>query len=377
MEDMVTINNYFWLNRRVLVTGHTGFKGSWLSLWLSMLGAKICGISLEKLDQYNLFSELNLINQISYHNICDIRNLRAIKKIIKEFQPEIIFHLAAQPLVITSYNEPINTWETNVLGTVNILESLKVLKGTCAAVLVTTDKVYKNKEQNTGYQEQDTLGGYDPYSSSKAAAELAIESWRSSFFKDHKYNVRIASARAGNVIGGGDWTESRLIPDIVNSIIKKDICKIRNSAAIRPWQHVLEPLSGYLILAEKLFTNPKTNNIYCSSYNFGPNLDSHCEVKEVIKICFDNWKGYWEDCSNDINFHETKKLNLQIKKAKNELNWIPIWDINKTIEKTINWYKYFYNKSNNAEYLCMRDIEDFQKEIFKTGYSNKKNHSDN
>ena len=359
------INNSFWLNRKVLITGHTGFKGSWLSLWLSILNAEICGISLENSDKYNLFSELNLINKIHNHHICDVRNLKEIKETILEFQPEIIFHLAAQPLVKTSYLEPINTWETNVLGTVNLLESLKLLKNTCAAVFVTTDKVYKNKEQNTGYKEEDTLGGYDPYSSSKAAAELAIDSWRSSFFYNDTCDVRIASARAGNVIGGGDWTESRLIPDIVNSIIKKDKCKIRNSAAIRPWQHVLEPLSGYLILAEKLFTTSKSNNIFCSSYNFGPNLESHCEVKEVIKMCFDNWEGNWEDCSNDLNFHETKKLNLQIQKAKNELNWIPIWDIKKTIERTINWYKYFNQELNNAEYLCLKDIEDFQKEILK------------
>ncbi len=363
---MVTINNSFWFNRKVLITGHTGFKGSWLSLWLNILNSEICGISLENSDQNNLFSKLNLINKIHNHNICDVRNLKAIKAIIKEFQPEIIFHLAAQPLVKTSYLEPINTWETNVLGTVNILESLKELKHKCAAVLITTDKVYKNKEQNAGYKEEDTLGGYDPYSSSKAAAELAIESWRSSFFKNGKHDVRIASARAGNVIGGGDWTESRLIPDIVNSIIKKEKCKIRNSEAIRPWQHVLEPLSGYLILAEKLFTNSISNNIFCSSYNFGPNLESHCQVKEVIKMCFDNWEGDWEDCSsNDLNFHETKKLNLQIQKAKNELNWIPIWNIRQTIDKTINWYKCYKPKLNNSESLCIKDIEDFQKEIFK------------
>ena len=357
------INNSFWFNRKVLITGHTGFKGSWLCLWLSMLNAKICGISLEKSDNYNLFSELNLINKIDDHNICDIRNLKNIKRIIKEFQPEIIFHLAAQPLVKTSYLEPINTWETNVLGTVNILESLKLIKNNCAAVFITTDKVYKNKEQSQGYKEGDMLGGHDPYSSSKASAELAIESWRSSFFMNKKNNIKIASARAGNVIGGGDWTESRLIPDIVSSIIKKEICKIRNPYAIRPWQHVLEPLSGYLVLAEKLFINSNLNNFFCSSYNFGPNLESHCEVKEVIKICFENWDGNWEDCSDDLNFHETKKLNLQILKAKNELNWVPIWDIKKTIQKTINWYKCFDPKLNNAESLCIKDIKDFQNEI--------------
>ena len=260
MEDVeimarTTINVDYWQGRKVLISGHTGFKGSWLGLWLSELGAKVTGIGLKTNSDKDLFRQLSLENRLQAHHIADIREFRAIREIVEENKPEVVFHLAAQPLVQESYRDPLGTWSTNVQGSLHLLEALKSLERQCAVVMVTTDKVYANKEWDYGYRENDRLGGNDPYSASKAAAEIAIASWRSSFCGTGKHqnpNLAIASARAGNVIGGGDWAANRIVPDAIRALAAGEAINVRNPKSTRPWQHVLEPLSGYLLLAEKL-----------------------------------------------------------------------------------------------------------------------------
>ena len=349
-------NNNFWRNKKVLITGHTGFKGSWLTLWLKILGSNVSGISLPPADNDNLFNSLELSKEIN-HIILDIRDRNQLKKNIYEIKPEFIFHLAAQPLVIESYKNPILTWETNVNGTINILESLRSLDNKCSAVFITTDKVYENKEWIYGYRENDKLGGYDPYSSSKAGAEIAINSWRSSFFNSKKNNINIASARAGNVIGGGDWSRDRIIPDLIRSLSNHNHLEVRNPNSTRPWQHVLEPLLGYLTLAEKMHNNKGI----CEAFNFGPNLDSNKSVKELVNESLKTWPGEWTDCSNNENLHEAKLLNLTIEKAANKLGWYPYWDFKETVFRTINWYKKFHTESVSARSCCLTDINDFTK----------------
>jgi len=351
-------NSRFWLGKKVLITGHTGFKGSWLSFWLEQMGANIHGVSLTPENEINLFEALKLEKKLN-HNICDIRDKKSIKELINEIQPEFIFHLAAQPLVRDSYKKPILTWETNVLGTINILESLKDIKNHCCAVFITTDKVYQNNEWIFGYRENDKLGGYDPYSSSKAGAELAINSWRSSFFNPLEVNcrIKISSARAGNVIGGGDWSKDRIIPDLIRSISKNSPLEVRNAHSTRPWQHVLEPLSGYLLLAEKMHHSNK----FSEAFNFGPYIESNRSVKELVEESLKIWHGEWIDLSNKEDLHEASLLNLTIEKAFNKLNWQPKWDFSKTIEKTITWYKDFYLEKANAEDCCLKNIHDFIK----------------
>jgi len=352
------LNIKFWKNKNILITGHTGFKGSWLTYWLLRLGAKVNGISLAPVGIPNLFNELNLRNEI-YHNIIDIRDRENLKKKIIEINPEIVFHLAAQPLVIESYQNPISTWETNVIGTINILNALRYLDSKCASVCITTDKVYLNREWIFGYRENDALGGYDPYSSSKAAAEIAINSWRSSFCgigKNKVEHLKIASARAGNVIGGGDWSENRLVPDIVKGLSKGQEIPIRNSLATRPWQHVLEPLKGYLILAQELYSN---RDDVCSSFNFGPQAESNKTVKELVDEALSNWEGKWIDCTDKNIFHEANLLNLSIDKAYKLLDWVPKWQFKETVKKTINWYKNYYDGKISAIECCDNDIESF------------------
>ncbi|KGG16340.1 MULTISPECIES: CDP-glucose 4,6-dehydratase [unclassified Prochlorococcus] len=355
-------NKNFWKQKRVLITGHTGFKGSWLSLWLKEFGSEVCGLSLEPLTQPNLFTKLNLHKILDKHCIVDINNLSKVEDTFNSFQPEIIFHLAAQPLVKKSYLEPVYTWKTNVMGTINILESLKKIKGKCAIVIVTTDKVYQNNEWQYGYRENDPLGGYDPYSSSKAAAEIAISSWRSSFFtkaNSPNFNHAIASARAGNVIGGGDWSENRILPDAIKALANGAVIKVRNPASKRPWQHVLEPLSGYISLAEKLFSSEGLNNKYNSAYNFGPNQESNRSVKDLVECVLSYWPGQWEDISTINQEHEAKNLNLQIDKAFQDLNWKPKWTFEEAIKKTIYWHQSFSENPLLAKDLCISDLNDY------------------
>ncbi len=333
----------FWKGKRVLVTGHTGFKGSWLSLWLLHFGATVTGFSLEPETQPALFTQLALSDELDHH-VGDIRDGAKVKQLIQSIQPDVVFHLAAQPLVRRSYTQPLATWDTNVIGTIHILEALKHCTHSCAAVCVTTDKCYENKEWNYGYRENDPLGGYDPYSSSKAAAELAIASWRQSFFTKSSSHVAIASARAGNVIGGGDWAEDRIVPDAMRALSKNQPIPVRNPRATRPWQHVLEPLGGYLLLAESLYQQLIESNLQqCqqlqSAFNFGPALSSNQPVKALVEEILEHWPGQWLDQSNPNAVHEANLLNLVTDKAFHLLNWQPVWNFEHTIQETVQWYR--------------------------------------
>ena len=350
----------FWNKKKVIVTGHTGFKGSWLSYWLLQMGANISGISLEPITSPNLFDELKLKQKLN-HNVIDITNQKLLEKLISEVQPDIIFHMAAQPLVIESYIEPLKTWETNVMGTFNLLNSLKFIKNKCVCICITTDKVYKNNDQENYFKETDPLGGYDPYSSSKAAAEIAIESFRSSFCGNSNYqknNLLIASVRSGNVIGGGDWSVNRIIPDLIRSIISNQVITIRNPNSIRPWQHVLDPLSGYLKLAEKLFEN---NINLASSFNFGPNLDSNKKVLDLVRKAEEFWPISWEIIESKQDFHEARFLGLNTDKAKDLINWEPRWNFDESVKRTFSWYKNYYLSPNKIEKYCKEDLEHFLK----------------
>ena len=356
------INDEFWKNKKVLVTGHTGFKGSWLTLWLINLGAKVYGYGLEPNHPSDLFNLLNknlkdkLNSKIS--NILDKENFH---NYIKGIQPDIIFHLAAQPLVIESYKEPIKTWETNVIGTLNLLEAAKNNLKKCGIVCITTDKVYENKEWVHGYRENDILGGNDPYSASKAASEIAISSWRKSFCGEGKKQIKnlyIASARAGNVIGGGDWANFRLLPDCIRSLMKDEEIILRNPQSTRPWQHVLEPLGGYLILAEKLMSGKK---IYQNSFNFGPYIESNKSVLSFVKEVFKSWPGEYKIEKNILDYKESNLLYLNIEKSRLCLNWSPMWDFKETIYKSVSWYKNVYCNKKSAYDCCLEDLSEYNK----------------
>tara|TARA_A100001388_G_scaffold275089_1_gene259929 strand:- start:550 stop:1632 length:1083 start_codon:yes stop_codon:yes gene_type:complete len=354
------LNYNFWKNKKVFITGHTGFKGSWMTSWLIKLGANVKGFSLPVNDSNYLFKKIrnsiekNIEN--SYGNMLDITFL---KSSIKSFQPDIIFHFAAQPLVLHSYKDPIGTWETNLMGTINVLSSLEEINKECILILVTTDKVYKNKESKNGYRETDELGGYDPYSASKAACELAISSWRSSLENKHnskKDQYKFASVRAGNVIGGGDWAANRIVPDVIKSLMSSKKVHIRNPKSTRPWQHVLEPLLGYLFLAESLSLKGKN---YCESFNFGPNPSSNKEVKLLVERIFNIWPGEYIIENNKEKPYESKLLNLNIDKSAELLNWFPKWDFNKTIDVTIDWYKNVF-EGNDPYAELVKNIIDYE-----------------
>jgi len=334
MENMVNYNPFF-KNKRILITGDTGFKGSWLAFWLHLMEADVLGFSLPPLvheDHYNLLDLGKLIKHID-GNILDSK---AVLKEIKEFQPEIVFHLAAQALVRFSYDEPKLTFDTNVGGSVNILEAIRKTESVRALIYVTSDKCYKNKEWIWGYRENDELGGHDPYSASKAAAEIVISSYINSFFNQNP-NIGIASVRAGNVIGGGDWSNDRIIPDCIRSIMTNKAIEIRNPFAIRPWQHVLEPLSGYLKLAENLYKEPK---LYTGSWNFGPSSNSIKTVNELSKTVVDCFgQGIVTVSEAEQKKHEAGLLLLNCDKANQKLNWTPKWNFIETVSITIDWYK--------------------------------------
>lgn len=343
-------------NKKVFVTGHTGFKGSWLIKTLNILGAKTMGYSLKpqnKIDLINFIPESKSFTSI----IGDIRDLKKLNKKILEFQPDFIFHLAAQPIVRLSYINPIETYETNVIGTLNLLESIKTIVNPCAIIIITTDKVYKNIESNYPYKEDDKLGGYDPYSSSKACSELLVDSYRNSFYNLEKFsqhNKAIAVARAGNIIGGGDWSLDRLVPDIAKSIKDNKTIIIRNPNAVRPWQHVLDALIGYLTLGEKLITSPKT---YSKEYNFGPNNDKFFNVKDIMDMILSAWgKGQYIIEKSEHDFHEAQQLILDTNRAHKELNWYPKIDTVKSVFLTVEWYKKFNNNNSLAESITQNQI---------------------
>ena len=349
-------------NKKVIITGHTGFKGSWLSFWLYTHGAKVIGIS-NSIPKTSNFIGLNLKKKIN-NNFIDIRNLNKLKKLISNSKPDYIFHLAAQSLVKKSYKDPIETFSTNSIGTLNILESIRNLKKKCTVILITSDKSYKNLELNRGYKENDLLGGVDPYSASKASAELIIQSYFNSYLKKNKY-LRVGIARAGNVIGGGDWSEDRLIPDCVRSWSKNKKVILRNPNSTRPWQHVLEALGGYLLFANKLNSNNQLNG---EVFNFGPKYQKNLKVIAVIKIMKKFWKKIdWQikKKNKKNNHYESRLLQLNCKKAKIKLNWNSILNVKETIGMTINWYKNFYNNPKKIKSFTLQQIKFYEKLMFK------------
>jgi len=348
----------FWRGRRVLITGHTGFKGSWLMLWLQELGAEVWTFSREPEPSPNLFRELAQSRppgESWHHQIGDLADLDALKSIVRSAQPEVVLHLAAQPLVRRSYQDPLGTWATNLMGSLHLLEALRPLDHQCAVVMVTTDKVYENREWSYGYREPDRLGGHDPYSASKAASEIAIASWRSSFCGEQSHqtsNLRIATARAGNVIGGGDWAQDRIVPDIIRSLSHGESISVRNPAATRPWQHVIEPLSGYLLLAEALSRDLCPP---CEAFNFGPNLSSNRSVGELVATMLEYWPGEWIDQSDPTSPHEANLLHLQIDKAHHRLGWQPIWNYSTTVSRTVGWYQAVHSGASPLD-CCLADL---------------------
>lgn len=344
----------FWQNRKVLVTGHTGFKGGWLCLWLQQMGAEVIGYSLNPVGSPNLFTVAKVGDDMQ-NIFADVRDYEKLEKCIKKFEPEVIFHLAAQPLVRYSYDFPVETYSTNVLGTVNILDIAKKIDSCKAIVNVTSDKCYENKESNTGYKEEDALGGFDPYSNSKACAELVTSAFRNSFY-NHLPTKGLASARAGNVIGGGDWAMDRLIPDIIQGILTDSVINIRYPNATRPWQHVLEPLHGYITLAEALY---KDNN-FSGSWNFGPDLNDVKPVSFIVETMLElsNSKSTWRSNENPDNKHETTFLYLDSMKARNCLKWQPRWKLSSALEKTFSWYESFKSCKNMKEFT-MKQIDEY------------------
>jgi CDP-glucose 4,6-dehydratase len=343
----------FWCGKRVLVTGHTGFKGSWLALWLQRMGAAVSGIALAPSTQPNLF-ELACVATGMQSHFCDIRDAQALATLVKTAQAEILFHLAAQTLVRASYREPISTFATNVMGSAHVLEALRGQSSARVAVMVTTDKVYRNQEHCYPYREEDTLGGHDPYSASKAASELVIASYRDSYLAQQ--GVAVATARAGNVIGGGDWSEDRLIPDAVRAWSSGQPLVIRNPHAIRPWQHVLEPLSGYLTLAQKLWEQPAL----AGAYNFGPDTHEAGTVEVVTKLASSAYgTGVTSYENNSENPHEAGWLALEVAKARVALGVNPKWNLTETVQRTMAWYR-AQQQGANARTLCETEIAQYE-----------------
>jgi CDP-glucose 4,6-dehydratase len=353
----------FYRNKKVLVTGHSGFKGSWLSVWLSMLDAEICGFSKDIPTNPSNFKSINIDKKIR-HIIGDIKDINKLKKVFQDFKPEIVFHLAAQPLVRKSYKEPMDTFETNVLGTVNILECIKESSSVRAGVMITSDKAYRNQEWIWGYRENDLLGGEDPYSASKGCAELVINSYCKSFFQEGPF---VASTRAGNVIGGGDWAEDRIVPDAVRAWVKKNPVIIRQPESTRPWQHVLEPLSGYLLLGKLLYEQGKT--FAGQAYNFGPSNMDDKSVKDVLNSI----KKYWDNAGWLIENHssiakESILLKLCCDKALSMLGWHSILSFEESMQMTALWYKSFYeNKDTDMLKFSFDQIKIYKKKAKELG----------
>ena len=355
---MYNFKNFF-LNKRVLITGHTGFKGSWLSLWLYLLGAKVIGVSISSPTNPSHFDKLKLKNKITDIRL-DIKNFKKINSVFKKYKPDIFFHLAAQSLVKKSYKEPVLTFSTNTIGTLNVLESLKKMNKKCNAVIITSDKSYKNLEIKRGYREDDLLGGKDPYSASKASAELIIQSYVDSYFKKNSKN-NIAVARAGNVVGGGDWSEDRLIPDCIKAWTKNKKVLIRNPNSTRPWQHVLEALRGYLILAIGLSKNKKLSG---EPFNFGPKISQDKKVVSFLKEMQKNWKKIkWKMKKDKSIEYESKLLKLNSAKAKKYINWEPILQFDETAKMTVSWYKDYYKNPSKAFILSKKQILKYSKKI--------------
>ena len=343
----------FWHGKRVLITGHTGFKGSWLTLWLLRLGAVVTGIALAPRTTPSLYDIAHIADSHTNY-FCDIRDSLALAKIFRDAQPEIVFHLAAQPLVRTSYRDPLGTYATNIMGTAYVLDALRGLDSTKVAVMITTDKVYSNKEWFYPYRETDTLGGHDPYSASKAASEIVVASYRDSYLADQ--GVAIATARAGNVIGGGDWSDDRLIPDAVRAWQNRQPLEIRRPQAVRPWQHVLDPLAGYLTLAQRLWQQPHLSG----AFNFGPLTDQSATVREVIErasIAYGGGEVVYFDVTEGP--HEANCLALETSKSRTVLDIKPKWNLVETIQRTMHWYRAQYMGAD-ALRLCSAEIIEYE-----------------
>ena len=345
----------FYRNKRVLITGATGFKGAWLTMILKIYGAKILGLGFKPNKNQNLFDKLSLKKKIKFKYI-DVRNFNKLDKAIKLFKPQIVFHLAAQPIIFQSYKEPLATININSVGTLNLLEILRKIKSIKSIVCVTSDKCYANNYSTKGFKEDDHLGGSDPYSASKACAEIIVNAYFQSFFQKEK--IGVASARAGNVIGGGDWSPDRLIPDTINSLINSKKILIRNPGFNRPWQHVLEPLNGYLILAKKLYLNPKK---YSGPWNFGSKKNTVTSVYEVVKQIVSSWGSGKIIFKKNFKYYEQKNLQLNITKSQNILKWQPKYSIKKSIKTTVDWYKDVYKKNLSPEKVTIQQIKEFFK----------------
>jgi CDP-glucose 4,6-dehydratase len=355
----VDMNLSFWKNKRVFLTGHTGFKGSWLSLWLQSLGAQVTGYALAPPTQPSLFERADVANGMT-SLMGDIRDGSALTQAMRNASPEIVIHMAAQPLVRRSYQDPVETYSTNVMGTVHLLEAVRQCTSVKAVVNVTTDKCYENQEWVWGYRENEPMGGHDPYSNSKGCSELVTSAYRNSFFNPHSYEthgVAIATARAGNVIGGGDWAADRLIPDIISSFARGNSVTIRSPNAIRPWQHVLEPLRGYLTLAERLFTD---GSRFAEAFNFGPRDDDAKTVKWIVDRLVSHWgdNASWS-LDSQPQPHEARFLKLDISKAAHHLNWHPMLNLEKALQLTVEWSRGFHNGMDMKE-ITTQQIHDYQ-----------------
>lgn len=354
------IDKNFWQGKKVFVTGHTGFKGSWLSIWLHSLGAKVTGYSLQPPTVPSLF-ELCKVDELVHSLIGDVRDGEKLKNAMLEAKPDIVIHMAAQPLVRDSYKNPAETYGINVMGTVNLFEAVRSTKSVKAVVNVTTDKCYENKEWAWGYRENEPMGGYDPYSNSKGCSELVTAAYRTSFFNPQEYekhSVAVATARAGNVIGGGDWAAERLIPDCISALIKNEKIIIRNPNAIRPWQHVLEPLSGYLILAQRLYTDGTT---FAEGWNFGPNDSDAKSVEWIVQKMCGMWgEGAAYEVDKGNHPHEAHYLKLDCSKAKMRLNWHPRWHLEETLTNIIDWVNVYSNQADMRT-ACLQQIDNYMK----------------
>ena len=345
--------------KRVLVTGHTGFKGSWLCEWLLALGADVTGLALPPATTPALFDELGLSGRMKDRR-GDIRDLATVRTAVDAARPDFVFHLAAQPLVRLSYAQPVETYATNIMGTVHLLEAIRLAGIRCAVVVVTTDKCYENTERAHAYREEEPMGGHDPYSSSKGATELVVSAYRRSYFSAGDSPVRLASARAGNVIGGGDWALDRIVPDCIRSLQRSATILVRNRHATRPWQHVLEPLGGYLWLAAQLAAAKSSRDELASAFNFGPTPDATRPVVALVEEVLKHWPGKWEDRTDPKALHEATLLSLAIDKAARVLGWKPVWDFSATIAQTVEWYRLVSTDASVAAAHTRRQIAAYE-----------------
>jgi CDP-glucose 4,6-dehydratase len=358
MENLV-VDPKFWSGKKVFLTGHTGFKGSWMMMWLTQMGAEVTGYALAPDTQPSLYQSLK--SEMKHRSvIANINDMKSLSTALQECDPQIIFHMAAQPLVRLSYAEPLETFQTNIIGTANVLQAARPLKNLKAVVVITTDKVYENSETGAPFQETDILGGHDPYSSSKACTEIVTTSMRRSFFHSVD-SAAVATVRAGNVIGGGDWAVDRIVPDVIKAFQKNVPVHLRNPNAIRPWQHVLEPLGGYLTLAQKLCS--QNGRSFASAWNFGPESANAVSVGELVKIFGEQWPGGQFAHDDGDHPHEASFLKLDSSKAKRSLGWSSVLDMGKTASMTVQWYRQYLNKEKSAFDLCNLQIAEYCKEL--------------